>query len=214
MTSVVVSLPATVREIQVARFGAGATGDTDYTLTAGAATLALPPTGADWCYRFTEHGGGGRRRFCVVPDVASVAYADLVDVDPGTLATVAEPASPAWEAVASAALTAALAKVNRDALRIDVLDHYTGDHRAAIISALALSAATGGVVELNGTHTISDFITVPSGASIDGSRGVVNQTGTLKQCFVVNGASRVRLRNIKAIGKSSDWINKIGRAHV
>jgi len=104
MTSVVVSLPATVRQIQVRPLEryVGASGlvtiaEQDHSLAAGAATLALDPTSTDWCWVFTEHGPGGVIRFCSVPDVVSVNYADLVDVEPATFVdTNAGPAETAW----------------------------------------------------------------------------------------------------------------------
>lgn len=139
-TSVVVSLAATMREIQVSKVGSVTTGETDYTLTAGAATLVLDPTGVDWCYRFAEHGPGGVVRFCVVPNAGSVAYADLVDVDPGTfLSTVEPPAS--W--------TVGLAsKVDAVAGKGLSTNDYTAAEKAtvALVAPLAVAPATGAQV--------------------------------------------------------------------
>lgn len=153
MTSVVVSLPATIRQIQVRKFGAQSTRDTDYTLTAGAATLDLEPTGADWCYQFTEHGHGGVIRFCVVPNLASVNYDALVDVDPITLLGVALPASPAWEATATAALAAASSAVTSvGRLRLDAAGF------PSLTAALAATPA-GSIV-----HVPAGVYLSPSGA--------------------------------------------------
>ena len=67
-------------------------------LVAGEATLHLAPTGAGWCWQIIERTPRGKTRYVLVPDsVAVLDYADLVDVDPTTLAATAA-AVPAWEA--------------------------------------------------------------------------------------------------------------------
>lgn len=110
MTSVVVSLPG-IREIQASKFGSVTTPETTHALTDGAGAIALDPSEATWCWRFTEHGPSGRTRYCLVPDTSSVGYAALVDVDPGTLMPTVGPTDPAWEATAQAANVAAAAAV-------------------------------------------------------------------------------------------------------
>lgn len=203
MTSVVVSLPATIRQIQVRKFGAQSTRDTDYTLTAGAATLDLEPTGADWCYQFTEHGHGGVVRFCVVPNSGSVSYDALVDVDPATLLGVVEPASPAWEATASAALAAASSAVSTAGVASAATARPASDRILYVstsgtdsnsgralglpfltvdAAATALGSGNGGAIRVAaGTYSVSSLAWLRSGRCLIGAgrnATVLNYTGS------------------------------------
>ena len=88
-------------------------------LVGGETLLHLAPTGAGWCWQVIERTPHGKTRYVLVPDsVATLDYADLVDVDPATLAATAA-AVPAWEAAVAlvdadmvAAATSALAASN------------------------------------------------------------------------------------------------------
>lgn len=77
----------------------------------GAAQIDLPvaPTGSSWCWRIDEkiYGAPVRTIYVAVPDVAEVDYPDLVQVDPATLAPVANP-EPAWWAALDAGLASVL----------------------------------------------------------------------------------------------------------
>ena len=69
-------------------------------LVAGEATLRLAPTGAGWCWQIIERTPRGKTRYVLVPDSPTVVdYADLVDVDPLTLAATAEPEAAWWAAI-------------------------------------------------------------------------------------------------------------------
>ena len=74
-------------------------------LVGGEALLHLTPTGAGWCWQIIERTPRGKTRYVLVPDsVATLDYADQVDVDPTTLAATAEPEAAwwaAWQAMAS-----------------------------------------------------------------------------------------------------------------
>ena len=74
-------------------------------LVGGEALLHLAPTGAGWCWQIIERTPCGKTRYVLVPDsVATLDYADLVDVDPLTLDPAAEPDAAwwaAWQAMAS-----------------------------------------------------------------------------------------------------------------
>ena len=66
-------------------------------LVAGEALLHLAPTGAGWCWQIIERTPRGKTRYVLVPDsVATLDYADLVDVDPLTLDPTAEPEAAWW----------------------------------------------------------------------------------------------------------------------
>ena len=66
-------------------------------LVGGEALLHLAPTGAGWCWQIIERTPRGKTRYVLVPDsVAVLDYADLVDVDPATLAATAEPEAAWW----------------------------------------------------------------------------------------------------------------------
>lgn len=69
------------------------------TLTEGAVDVEVEPSTNAWVWSVVESfiGSPARRRYFSVSNVASVDYADLVDIDPATLAP--EPsADPAWSA--------------------------------------------------------------------------------------------------------------------
>ena len=74
-------------------------------LVGGEALLHLAPTGAGWCWQIIERTPRGKTRYVLVPDSAAVLdYADLIDVDPATLAATAEPEAAWWAALERAAL--------------------------------------------------------------------------------------------------------------
>ena len=74
-------------------------------LVGGEALLHLAPTGAGWCWQIIERTPRGKTRYVLVPDsVATLDYADLVDVDQLTLDPTAEPEAAwwaAWQAMAA-----------------------------------------------------------------------------------------------------------------
>ena len=71
-------------------------------LVGGEALLHLAPTGAGWCWQIIERTPHGKTRYVLVPDsVATLDYADLVDVDPLTLDPTAEPEAAWWAVVES-----------------------------------------------------------------------------------------------------------------
>lgn len=71
----------------------------DVPLTAGAADVAVEPSTGAWVWTVVESfvGAPSRRRYLAVPDVTTVDYADLVEIDPSTLSPVPSP-DPAWVA--------------------------------------------------------------------------------------------------------------------
>ena len=72
----------------------------DAELVGGEVTVELAPTGPDWCWMVIEPTKRGLIRYIIVPDsVATLDYADLIDVDPLTLDPTAGPEA-AWWAIA------------------------------------------------------------------------------------------------------------------
>lgn len=69
----------------------------DVPLIAGAADVSVEPSTGAWVWTVVESfiGAPSRRRYLAVPDVATVDYADLVEIDPSTLSPVPSP-DPAW----------------------------------------------------------------------------------------------------------------------
>jgi len=67
------------------------------TTDGGTASLTLAPTGPGWCWKITTTIAGiySATHYVLVPDVATVDYADLVHVDPDTLEIDSDP-DPAW----------------------------------------------------------------------------------------------------------------------
>lgn len=66
-------------------------------LSAGAATVDVEPTPGEWLWSVIEafDGSAPKRKYLAVPDVESVDYADLSEIDPGTLSP-APALNPAW----------------------------------------------------------------------------------------------------------------------
>jgi parallel beta-helix repeat protein len=84
------------------------------------------------------------------------------------------------------------------------------DQTTALQNALDDATAAGYVFALNGPHVISGQITVPAGAVIDGTRGSIQQTGSLKTTFIVSNADDVTIRNATLTGLRSDYTNTSG----
>jgi hypothetical protein len=66
-------------------------------LVDGAVDVEVEPTTSAWFWSVVESfiGSPARRRVFAVPDVATVDYADLVEIDPATLTPAPSP-DPAW----------------------------------------------------------------------------------------------------------------------
>lgn len=98
-------------------------------LEAGRAVLLLDPTGPDWCWRIREHVAGGIIWYVLIPDVETIDYGDLVEVDIATLDPVT-PVVPAYKALIDAAQTAADDATAAVADKVDA--DATGRERLAI----------------------------------------------------------------------------------
>lgn len=74
--------------------------------------VPVDASGVDWVWRVDEKLGGVRSRtvYLVVPDVDSIDYSDLVEIDPDTLDPIAPPSEVWYAHVEALALTAASAK--------------------------------------------------------------------------------------------------------
>lgn len=64
-------------------------------LVDGVASVDVAPSVLGWVWRVSEYVTGGATRYVTVPDVPTIAYTDLIDVDPATLDPSAAP-DPAW----------------------------------------------------------------------------------------------------------------------
>lgn len=85
------------------------------------------------------------------------------------------------------------------------------DQTAALNSAIASAATFGLWLALNGDHVISGQLTPVSGSKIDGTRGTLTQTGSLKSVFrIATGVNGVQIRDVKATGKTTDYTNGSG----
>jgi len=79
-------------------------------LVAGAADVEVEPSTPAWVWYVTEYFDGvpAKQRAFAVPDMATVEYTDLVEIDPDTLTPAPSP-NPAWLAplntVAAGAVT-------------------------------------------------------------------------------------------------------------
>ena len=145
MPTITIALGPTVTELQAEPFERvrGVSGQPSQTvsLTAGAGTIVVAATAADWCWRFTEHGPGwAKTRYCTVTGAGT--YAALVDVDPGTFTPGVEPASPAWEAIAAVATdTAATASALAVSASATAATAATDAATATVVAASSRSEA-------------------------------------------------------------------------
>lgn len=76
----------------------------DVPLVGGVASVDVAPSGLDWVWKVEEYLTGGLTRYVTVPAVPEISYADLVDVDPVTLAPSAVPDPVWWAALRDAEL--------------------------------------------------------------------------------------------------------------
>lgn len=91
-------------------------------VSAGAASVEVAPSGPDWAWRVDEIFAGLPQRtvYLAVPNVPGpVAYADLVAVDPVSLAPDAEPVAAWWARADAVDVTAAEAKATADKVAFD-----------------------------------------------------------------------------------------------
>lgn len=91
-----------------------------------------------------------------------------------------------------------------------VSEQAGGDDLTKLQAAVTAAAAFGGWALIDGAYTVAGTINVPSGARIDGSRGTVTQTSDLTTTFAVNNATDVLLRDVRAVGKGTDYVNTSG----
>lgn len=68
-------------------------------LVDGKASVDLRPTEVSWAWHAQEKIVGGKRHALAVPDVTSINYNDLTEVDPATLSPVAVPEAAWWAAL-------------------------------------------------------------------------------------------------------------------
>lgn len=97
--------------------------------------------------------------------------------------------------------------VGKDTLTV-LAPRATGADQTAALQAAVTSASTYGLwLALNGNHVISDALLIPTGGRVDGTRGTLTQTANLKAAFRLTAASGVKIRDVKAIGKTTDYVN-------
>ena len=111
-------------------------------LVGGEALLHLAPTGAGWCWQIIERTPRGKTRYVLVPDsVATLDYADQVDVDPLTLDPTAEPEAAWWAALEAGAYGVAATPDPDDPhvllVRYPVWRAWPGDAHSIAIPVLA-----------------------------------------------------------------------------
>lgn len=137
-------LPAGVTAVQARPFGTGYAdvAPIQFSLTAGAGTGAITPSGLSWCWVFREVGIDGRARVCSVPDTNLVLYADLPDVDPATFTPQAEPPVAAWT-VALGGVASSVAAITASSLGLGSVNN-TPDSAKPVSTpqAAALAAVT------------------------------------------------------------------------
>ena len=74
-------------------------------------------------------------------------------------------------------------------------------------AAVDAAAAAGEQLSVHGTFSLSGPINVPSNSDIDLAQAVITQVADLTPVLVVNNADNVRIRNLRAIGKTTDYVN-------
>lgn len=77
----------------------------------------------------------------------------------------------------------------------------------ALQAALVGAAAFGVPVRILGNIAVNNLIDIPTGAIFDGELGTLTQTGTLKTLLRVTNSNNVSIRNLRAVGKRTDYQN-------
>lgn len=160
-------------------------------LVGGMAAVELAPTGVGEAWVVSEHVPGGSTRYVAVPDVASVDYGDLVDLDPSTLAPVDGGGASAWELVEAqlAALTTRVEELET----VGKAGYASLDER---VGALEAAAGGGGepTVTVSGRWQLN-----PQGGSPQGGQ-VTSAEGDF------TGASELRFRAIDLDGTNKSTV--------
>lgn len=100
-----------------------------------------------------------------------------------------------------------LAFVQNDTLTV-LAPRATGtDQLAALTAAMSKAATFGLTLALNGDHVISGELVPPSGAKIDGRNGTIRQTMDFRSVFRLENVTGVRINNVRADGKTTDYTN-------
>lgn len=149
-------------------------------LTGVAVDVELQPTDVSWAWTIIEQATGGIVRNVSVPDSATpVNYRDLVDVDPGTLAPLPEPAVAPW----LDSVTAALIDDSASATSSSIKSYVERGGRCWILVALGQSNNTMadssypiGVVDNRITKfTMSGGLTTMSNAELTLTAGMARE---------------------------------------
>lgn|GEM_PF-1460656 len=159
-----------------------------------AVTVDVDPTGPHWCWRVDERVPGGTTRWVAVPEAGGVVpYADLVDVDPGTL----DPLDPPPPSVVDVLAQAAQA---RD-------DAQTAAQDAGGSATVATAARDQAVAAAGTASGAADAASGAAGAAIGAaSSALTSASDATYQAGVASSAATA------ALGHASDALYQAGAA--
>lgn len=81
------------------------------------------------------------------------------------------------------------------------------DQTAALTSALSSAATFGLWLQLSGNYVITGQILPVTGAKLDGTGGSITQTTNLKSAIQITSKTNVRIKNLRLLGKTTDYVN-------
>lgn len=84
----------------------------------------------------------------------------------------------------------------------------TGSDQTAALTAALSSAATFGLwLQLSGNYVVTGQIIPVNGSRLDGTGGTITQTTNLKSAIQITSKSNIRIKNLRSIGKTTDYVN-------
>lgn len=95
----------------------------------------------------------------------------------------------------------------RDTLTVLAPRATGSDQTAALNAAITSAAAFGLTLTLNGDHIVNGEILPPSGAKIEGRNGSIRQLMSTRSVFRLENVTGVRITNVRALGKTTDYTN-------
>jgi hypothetical protein len=91
--------------------------------------------------------------------------------------------------------------------RLVTLSGTAAGNVTALQAAVDSASTAGAPLVVRGVFSLNGQINVPSNSDIDFSLATVTQTANLSSVLIVNNVINVRIRNLRAIGKTTDYVN-------
>ncbi|MGV8972261.1 MAG: glycosyl hydrolase family 28-related protein [Rhodoglobus sp.] len=138
-------------------------------------TVPVDPTGPTWCWRVLERvtGGAPTWRYLAVPDSpTAIAYSDLVEVDPATLAPIGPAAAAAWAAALAGKLDVTALATTTALGTVQLAGDLGGTAAAPTVPGLALKLDAAAYTAADVLAKVKTVDGIGSGLDADTLAGV------------------------------------------